>query len=70
MPCKTEEIEDNRLTAGRKDAKSVKIKKNKDDVKFSVRCSRYLYTLVITDNKKAETLKQTEPPGSAVKERK
>ena len=33
MPCKTEEIEDNRFTAGRKDAKSVKIKKNKDDVK-------------------------------------
>ncbi|XDA83822.1 hypothetical protein R6Z07M_013667 [Ovis aries] len=69
MPCKTEEIEDNRLTAGRKDAKSVKIKKNKDNMKFAVRCSRYLYTLVITDNKAGKP-KQTQPPGSAVKERK
>ncbi|KAB0351074.1 hypothetical protein FD754_015931 [Muntiacus muntjak] len=68
MPCKTEDIKDNRLTAGRKDAKSVKIKKNKDNVKFPVRCSGYLYTLVITDNKKAEKSKQTRPPGSAVKE--
>ncbi|KAG5201130.1 hypothetical protein JEQ12_005664 [Ovis aries] len=69
MPCKTEEIEDNRLTAGRKDAKSVKIKKNKDNMKFAVRCSRYLYTLVITGNKAGKP-KQTQPPGSAVKERK
>ena len=62
MPCKTEEIEDNRLTAGRKDAKSVEIKKNKDNMKFPVRCSRYLYTLVITDKEKAEKLKQSLPP--------
>ena len=67
MPCKTEEIKDNRLTAGRKDAKSVKIKKNKDNVKFPVWCSGHLYTLVIMD-KKAEKSKQTRPPGSAVKE--
>ena len=56
------------LTAGRKDAKSVKIKKNKDNVKFKARCSRYLYTLVITDKEKAEKLKQSLPPGLAVKE--
>ncbi|XP_011857580.1 PREDICTED: 60S ribosomal protein L38 [Mandrillus leucophaeus] len=47
---------------------SVKIKKNKDNVKFKVRCSRYLYTLVITDKEKAEKLKQSLPPGLAVKE--
>ena len=35
--------------ARRKDAKSVKIKKNADNVKFKVRCSRFLYTLKITD---------------------
>uniref|UniRef100_A0A8C0FMD2 Large ribosomal subunit protein eL38 n=1 Tax=Bubo bubo TaxID=30461 RepID=A0A8C0FMD2_BUBBB len=46
----------------------VKIKKNKDNVKFKVRCSRYLYTLVITDKEKAEKLKQSLPPGLAVKE--
>uniref|UniRef100_A0A3B3Z8Y0 Large ribosomal subunit protein eL38 n=1 Tax=Periophthalmus magnuspinnatus TaxID=409849 RepID=A0A3B3Z8Y0_9GOBI len=59
-----EEIKDFLLTARRKDAKSVKIKKNKDNVKFKVRCSRYLYTLVITDKEKAEKLKQSLPPGT------
>ncbi|XP_030683228.1 uncharacterized protein LOC100598322 [Nomascus leucogenys] len=68
MPRKIEEIKDVLLTARRKDAKSVKIKKNKDNVKFKVRCSRYLYTLVITDKEKAEKLKQSLPPGLAVKE--
>lgn len=66
MPRKIEEIKDFLLTARRKDAKSVKIKKNKDNVKFKVRCSRYLYTLVITDKEKAEKLKQSLPPGLAV----
>ncbi|ETE60904.1 60S ribosomal protein L38, partial [Ophiophagus hannah] len=47
---------------------SFSIKKNKDNVKFKVRCSRYLYTLVITDKEKAEKLKQSLPPGLAVKE--
>jgi len=41
----------------------VKIKKNKDSVKFKVRCSRYLYTLVINDKEKAEKLRQSLPPG-------
>jgi large subunit ribosomal protein L38e len=63
MPRKIEEFKDFLLTAGRKDAKSVKIKKNKDNVKFKVRCSRYLYTLVITDKEKAEKLKQPPTPG-------
>ncbi|XP_060223412.1 large ribosomal subunit protein eL38-like [Meriones unguiculatus] len=57
MPRETEEIKDFLLTARRKDAKSVKIKKNKDNVKFKVRCSRYLYALIITDKEKAEKLK-------------
>ncbi|XP_069786270.1 large ribosomal subunit protein eL38 isoform X2 [Narcine bancroftii] len=68
MPKTIEEIKDFLLTARRKDAKSVKIKKNKDNVKFKVRCSKYLYTLVITDKEKAEKLKQSLPPGLAVKE--
>jgi hypothetical protein len=41
----------------------VKIKKNPENVKFKVRCSRFLYTLVITDKEKAEKLKQSLPPG-------
>ena len=36
QPHKTEEIKDFLLTACRKDTKSVKIKKNKDNVKFKV----------------------------------
>ena len=42
---------------------AVKIKKNEDNVKFKVRCSKYLYTLVIKDREKAEKLKQSLPPG-------
>lgn len=42
---------------------AVKIKKNKNNVKFKVRCSRFLYTLVIEDREKAEKLKQSLPPG-------
>lgn len=42
---------------------AVKIKKNDENVKFKVRCSRFLYTLVITDKEKAEKLKQSLPPG-------
>merc|ERR1712002_735657 len=70
MPRQIMEIKDFLLTARRKDAKSVKIKKNPDNVKFKVRCSRYLYTLVITDCEKAEKLKQSLPPGLQVKESK
>ena len=43
---------------------AVKIKKIKDTVKFKVRCSRYLYTLVIQDKEKADKLKQSLPPGN------
>lgn len=69
MPKEIKEIKDFLLTARRRDAKSVMIKKNKDAVtKFKVRCSRYLYTLVINDKEKAEKLKQSLPPGLQVKE--
>ncbi|KAH0775697.1 hypothetical protein KY290_007108 [Solanum tuberosum] len=47
MPKQIHEIKDFLLTARRKDARSVKIKKNKDMVKFKVRCSKYLYTLCV-----------------------
>ncbi|KAK6169045.1 hypothetical protein SNE40_020172 [Patella caerulea] len=68
MPKQIKEIKDFLLTARRKDAKSVKIKKNRYNVKFKVRCSRYLYTLVIQDREKADKLRQSLPPGLAVKE--
>ena len=42
---------------------AVKIMKTRDKVKFKVRCSRYLYTLVVTDREKADKLRQSLPPG-------
>ncbi|KAL1921868.1 60S ribosomal protein eL38 [Calcarisporiella thermophila] len=54
--------------ARRKDAKSASIKKNGKQIKFKVRCSRYLYTLVVNDADKAGKLKQSLPPGLTTKE--
>jgi large subunit ribosomal protein L38e len=63
QPKQIHEIKDFLLTARRKDAKSVKIMKTKSYVKFKVRCSKYLYTLVVVDAEKADKLKQSLPPG-------
>ncbi|CAO0798538.1 unnamed protein product [Mucor circinelloides] len=54
--------------ARRKDAQSARIKKNADSVKFKVRCSRYLYTLVVKDKSKATKLRQSLPPALVVNE--
>ena len=54
------------MTARRKDAKSVKIKKCPGKTKFKVRCTRYLYTLCVTDSDKADKLKQSLPPGNTL----
>ncbi|CAI0436573.1 unnamed protein product [Linum tenue] len=64
QPKQIHEIKDFLLTARRKDARSVKIKRSKDVVKFKVRCSKYLYTLCVFDNEKADKLKQSLPPGT------
>ncbi|CAF2048599.1 unnamed protein product [Brassica napus] len=66
MPKQIHEIKDFLLTARRKDARSVKIKRSKDIVKFKVRCSRYLYTLCVFDQEKADKLKQSLPPGKLI----
>ena len=42
---------------------AVKIMKSHDRVKFKVRCTKYLYTLVMMDKEKADKLKQSLPPG-------
>ncbi|KAJ3013096.1 UNVERIFIED_CONTAM: 60S ribosomal protein L38, partial [Siphonaria sp. JEL0065] len=61
-PKQITEIKDFLLTARRKDARSIKIKKNGNQYKFKVRCSRFLYTLVVADADKAKKLKQSLPP--------
>ncbi|RLM99164.1 hypothetical protein C2845_PM06G16970 [Panicum miliaceum] len=68
MPKQIHEIKDFLLTARRKDARSVRIKKSKDAAKFKVRCSKYLYTLCVYDTEKANKLKQSLPPGLSVQE--
>ncbi|KAG4099815.1 putative 60S ribosomal protein L38 [Neocallimastix lanati (nom. inval.)] len=62
MPKQVKEIKDFLIIARRKDAESVKIKKNNRQTKFKVRCSKYLYTLVVNDQSKVKKLKQSLPP--------
>ena len=50
-PHKIEKIKDFVRTARQKKAKSVKLKKRRDNVKIQVRCSSHFYTLIITDKK-------------------
>lgn len=64
QPKKINDIRDFLQKARRKDAQSVKIKKSANDTKFKIRCSRYLYTLVVEDPEKAEKLIQSLPPGT------
>ncbi|ORX60812.1 ribosomal protein L38e [Piromyces finnis] len=61
-PKQVKEIKDFLIIARRKDAQSVKIKKNNRQTKFKVRCSKYLYTLVVNDQSKVKKLKQSLPP--------
>lgn len=63
QPKEIKEIKEFLLAARRKDARSVKIMKTSGTTKFKVRCSRYLYTLRVTDADKAEKLRQSLPPG-------
>ncbi|XP_055331822.1 60S ribosomal protein L38-like isoform X2 [Paramacrobiotus metropolitanus] len=68
MPKQVKDIKEFLLLARRSDAKVVKIKKNKSNVKFKIRCSRFLYTLVLEDKEKAEKLRGSLPPGVQVKD--
>ncbi|KAK3994793.1 ribosomal protein L38e [Cladorrhinum sp. PSN332] len=68
MPQEIGDIKQFIEIARRKDASSARIKKNKQQVKFKVRCQRFLYTLVLKDSEKAEKLKQSLPPNLQIKE--
>jgi len=45
---------------------AARIKRNRktNQIKFKVRCHRFLYTLTLRDSDKAEKLKQSLPPGA------
>lgn len=62
MPKQVQDIKLLLEISRRKDAKSARIVKDKNSIKFKIRCSRYLYTLVVNDPEKAEKLKQSLPP--------
>lgn len=68
MPKQIKEIKDFLIKARQPQAKSVKIKKSESNYKFKLRCSKYLFTLVVEDKEKSEKLKQSLPPGLQVKE--
>ena len=63
MPQQITDIRDFLQKARRADAKLVKIRKRDKQTKFKIRCSRFLYTLVVTDAEKADKLAQSLPPG-------
>ncbi|KAK0261909.1 60S ribosomal protein L38 [Friedmanniomyces endolithicus] len=68
MPQEVSDIKSFIEICRRKDASSARIKKNVSQTKFKVRCKRYLYTLVLKDNDKAEKLRQSLPPGLTITE--
>ncbi|KAI0084642.1 ribosomal protein L38e [Irpex rosettiformis] len=75
MPKEIKDIKTFLEVATRKDASEARIKKiasrvpgGKTKTKFKVRCHRYLYTLSLDDPEKAEKLRQSLPPGLAIKD--
>jgi len=49
---------------GKTIAARIKKARKGNEIKFKVRCHRYLYTLVLKDADKADKLKQSLPPGT------
>ncbi|CAO1630631.1 unnamed protein product [Sympodiomycopsis kandeliae] len=73
MPKQITDIKSFLEICRRKDARSARVKKTvkpsgQSQTKFKVRCTRYLYTLVVDDAEKAEKLKQSLPPTLNVQE--
>uniref|UniRef100_A0A0N4Z6V7 Large ribosomal subunit protein eL38 n=1 Tax=Parastrongyloides trichosuri TaxID=131310 RepID=A0A0N4Z6V7_PARTI len=68
MPKQIKDIKDFVQLVRRKDVKSINIKKNSTNMKYKVRCSKYLYTLVVNDLNKGEKLKASLPNNVQVNE--
>ncbi|KAG4098499.1 ribosomal protein L38e [Neocallimastix lanati (nom. inval.)] len=67
MPKQVNELKDFLSIVRRKDAQSIKIKKNGRETKYKVRCSKYLYTYVLKDSTKAKKINQSLPPAITIK---
>lgn len=63
MPRETTDIRDFLKKSRQKDAKFVKVKKTAEYTKFKLRLSKYLYTLKVVDQQKADKINQSFPPG-------
>jgi large subunit ribosomal protein L38e len=52
----------------RNDSLAARIKRNRQaqQIKFKVRCQRFVYSLVLKDTDKADKLKQSLPPGASL----
>ncbi|KKY29057.1 putative 60s ribosomal protein l38 [Phaeomoniella chlamydospora] len=77
MPSEVADIKQFLEIARRKDASSARIKKSSkktstggahQQIKFKIRCHRFVYTLVLKDADKADKLKQSLPPNMQVTE--
>ncbi|KAJ5128709.1 ribosomal protein L38e [Penicillium atrosanguineum] len=68
MPREISDIKQFIEICRRKDASSARIKRNRksQQIKFKVRCERFVYTLALTDSAKADKLKQSLPPSLKV----
>ena len=62
MPRELRDLKEFLATCSRKDARCVKIKKNPSATKFKVRTSRFLFSLVVTDKKKADRITKSIHP--------
>lgn len=62
MPREIKNLKEFLSICTRKDARCVKVKRNPTATKFKVRCSRFLYTLVVADKKKAARIEQSIHP--------
>ncbi|ERF76552.1 60S ribosomal protein L38 [Endocarpon pusillum Z07020] len=70
MPSEIKDIKQFIEISRRKDATSARVKKSSktSDIKFKIRCHRFLYTLVLKDSDKADKLKQSLPPSLNISE--
>ena len=62
MPREIKDLKEFLSICSRKDARNVKVKKNGTVTKFKVRCSKFLYTLVVQDKKKADRIQKSIHP--------
>jgi large subunit ribosomal protein L38e len=62
MPKEIKDLKTFLSLCKRADATRVTVKRNRDNTKFKIRCSRFLYTLVVRDARKASKLEQSLPP--------